>query len=371
MRRTVFHFTDTSGFGGAEQALLHLLAGLDRRRWRPVLLHHPGAGLAPLLEGARALDVELRAVPPLPMGRQGAARIPGLVRLLRDERPAVFHAHLTWPLACKYGLVAAIAARVPAVFATVQLFMELPYDRSARAQQRLIAAGVDAYIAVSCHVARRLRQVFGIPERKIAVVHNAIPLAAERPVEAVGAPGERQPNGSPSVLTIARLDPQKGLDYLLDAAARVPQARFALAGDGPERARLEARARALGLEDRVSFLGYRRDIPELLARCDLFVLPSLFEGLPLAALEAMAAGRPVIATAVGGTDEAVIHGETGILVPPADPDALARAIRALLAAPALAERLASAGRARVRREFGAETMVERVETLYARALGHI
>ncbi|RIK39961.1 MAG: hypothetical protein DCC55_16435 [Chloroflexi bacterium] len=96
MMRTVIHFTDSAGFGGAEQMLLHLLAGLDRRQWRPVLFHHAEPGLAPLLEGARSLGVDLQPVPRLPLGRQGALLAPRLARTLRSWRPAVFHAHLTW-----------------------------------------------------------------------------------------------------------------------------------------------------------------------------------------------------------------------------------------------------------------------------------
>lgn len=362
--RTILHYTDSADFGGAEQALLHLLAGLDRRRWRSLLVYHPAPGLAPLLEGARRLGVPVLPAPPLPLGRTGARRIPGFVGRIRGIKPDVFHAHLTWPLACKYGLLSAILARVPVIVATLQLFVDLPYDRSTRLQQRLIARGIGRYIAVSRESAARLRDAFRLPAGKIEVIHNAVPTrpfarAADPELHATQGRG-----GPPVVLTVARLDAQKGLPYLLEAATLVPEAAFVIAGDGPERARLEALARDLGLGDRLVFLGRRGDIPALLASCDLFVLPSLYEGLPLAVLEAMAAGKPVVATAIGGTDEAVAHGETGWLVPPGDPAALAGAIRALLADPPLARRLAKAGNARLRREFSAETMVARVEALY-------
>ena len=115
----------------------------------------------------------------------------------------------------------------------------------------------------------------------------------------------------PIVLTVARLDPQKGHRYLLAAATEVPEAVFALVGEGGERAALENQARTLGVAERVRFLGHRDDVPELLAACDLFVLPSLYEGLPLSVLEAMAAAKPVVATAIDGTTEAVVHEVTG------------------------------------------------------------
>jgi glycosyltransferase involved in cell wall biosynthesis len=166
------------------------------------------------------------------------------------------------------------------------------------------------------------------------------------------------------VLTPARLHPQKGHAYLLTAAAQVRDATFILAGDGPLRADLEGRARELGIAERCVFLGHRSDVPDLLAAADLFVLPSLFEGLPLSVLEAMAAQRPVVATAIGGTDEAVTHELTGLLVPPRDPAALASAIRRIRSDPALAHRLAAAGRDRVEREFSSVVTGHKVMSIY-------
>ena len=368
MSHTVVYFIDSIEFGGAEQALLHLLAGLDRRQWRPILLHHPSPRLARLVEGASSLGVELQAVPGMPLGKQGAIEIPHFVRRLRELRPAVFHAHLTWPLSCKYGMVGAILARIPVV-ATLQLFVELPYSYSTRLQQRLIATQVHRYLAVSQHVSRRWHETFRIPLRKFDVINNAIPLDTF----------QRRRNGEaraslwgtecrPIVLTVARLDKQKGHRYLLQAATRIPEALFVFVGDGPERSGLEIQARELGLNDRVIFLGHRRDVIDLLESCDIFVLPSLYEGFPLSILEATAAGKPVIASAIAGNDEIISDSQTGLLVPAADPIALARAIETLLSDPALAQRLALAGRARLYREFAVDTMVQRVTRIYEEAL---
>jgi len=363
--RLVCYFTDTTGFGGAEQSLLNLAAGLDRRDWQPTLIYHAAPGLAPLLAGARQIGMTLYPVLAMPDGLVGVRRLPNFIAQLRHLRPAVFHAHLVWPLACKFGLMAALLARVPAVVATEQVFVQFKLDPSIYLQQRLVAAGVDRYLVVSRDLARRLRQRLHIPCRKMQVIHNGIPP------EAFSSPAGQQPpasiestTGRPIVLTNARLDRQKGHTYLLEAAALVPQARFVLVGDGPERGALEAQAASLGLGERVQFLGYRSDIPQLLACCDLFVLPSLYEGLPLSILEAMAAGKPVIASAIGGTDEAIIPDETGLLVPPANPPALAGAIRKLLANPLLAQRLAAAGQARVKEMFSAEQMVRQVTQVY-------
>ena len=138
------------------------------------------------------------------------------------------------------------------------------------------------------------------------------------------------PSGSPRIGCVARLSPEKGIDRLLEAFAgvlrQVPYARLAIAGDGPARGQLEARAHELTLGGAVEFLGYREDVSPVLGSLDLFVLPSLTEGIPLALLEAMAAGLPVIATAVGGVPEVVEDGTSGMLVPPGDAAALERAM---------------------------------------------
>ena len=204
-----------------------------------------------------------------------------------------------------------------------------------------------------------------MPAGRLTVVRNAIRVPP-RAQPADPLPRAALIRGRPDyvVLTAARLHPQKGHAYLLAAAAQVPDATFVLAGGGPLRAELEAQARELGVADRVLFLGERADIPELLAASDLVVLPSLFEGLPVSVLEAMAAERPVVATAIGGTDEAVTHERSGLLVPPRNPEALASAIRRLRSDPDLARRLAKAGRERVEREFSSAVTAGQVMEIY-------
>jgi glycosyltransferase involved in cell wall biosynthesis len=363
MSRTILHFTDSDQFGGTERALLQVLAGLDRSRWRPVLLHRPESGLAPLLQEARHLGVELRTVQQL-RGAQGWARLPALVQHIRRERAAVFHAHLTWPLACRMGLLGAALARVPAVVATAQLFVDLPPSGWTTMQHRLVSTCVDRYLAVSRQVATQLRERFGVRADKITQVPNAVALDRFPRAVSPAAARPADPAVPHTVLTVARLDPQKGLHDLVAAAALVPEARVMVVGEGPERPALETEIARLGRGARFHLLGFRSDVPDLLAASDLFVLPSLFEGLPLSILEAMAAGKPVVATAIGGNDEAVVDGATGLLVPPGDPRALADAIRALLRDPERRRRLGEAGRRRAEAEFSAPEMVRRVAAVY-------
>jgi glycosyltransferase involved in cell wall biosynthesis len=359
----VVHYTDSNGFGGAEQVMLQLMERLDRTRWRLVLLHHGKPGLARLVAGARELGAELRVVPRVSRPRQ-LGSLPAFIRALRAERPAVFHAHLPAPLNGRYGLLAAAISRVPAVIATAHLVDDAPV-RFRFGFSQWATACVDRYIAVSEGVARRMRARLRVPDRKIQVIRNG--------VEVGGSPRQADPRfraalagdaERPIVLTVARLDAQKGHAYLLAAAADIPDALFVFVGEGRERPALEAQARALGVAERVRFLGHRDDVPDLLAACDVFVLPSRYEGLPLSVLEAMAAARPVVATAIEGTDEIVRHGETGLLVPPAAPSALAEAIRAVLADRALATRMGQAGRARAGREFSMSRMIDEVTGVY-------
>jgi glycosyltransferase involved in cell wall biosynthesis len=172
------------------------------------------------------------------------------------------------------------------------------------------------------------------------------------------------------VLTLAALVPRKGVDVLLAALARLGDARCVLlvAGEGPERGRLEERARALGLGPCARFLGVRTDKAELLSACDVFALASQAEGLGVAALEAMALARAVVASRVGGLAQAVVDGRTGLLVAPGDVPGFAAALARLRDDPALRARLGAAGPARVREGYEAEQMVSSYERLYREVL---
>ena len=347
MTRTVFAYTDSEAFGGAEEALAILLTGLGESGWRPTLLHSVRPRLDPLLERIVPFGIASRVVPAMPEGLRGAARAVGLARILRAERPDVFHAHLTWPFGCKWALAAACVARVPAVVATAQLFVDVSVGPSRRAQVWALARRVDRIIAVSGHTRQRYHDALGWPLERLTVVPNAVDV--ER-FAGPPDPGVREEledgSGRPIALVPARLEEQKGHRHLLEAARRLPGVRFLCAGDGRLRDELIAGADRLGVADRVTFLGFRRDMDVLLGACDLVVLPSLYEGLPLTLIEAMAAGRAVVATDIGGTRELVVDGATGILVPPRDPAALASAVQRVAGDDSLARRLGSAGRER-------------------------
>lgn len=365
MAQSVFFYTDSRVLGGAENAMFMLLGSLDRAAWEPTLLLEDAPETEPLAERAAALGVPVRRIAPMPLGLKGASRVPAFSRFLRRERPDVFHAHMSSPVACKWGLAAAVLARVPAVLGTVQVGAYEPPDRSAYWQLRELARRVDRYLAVSREIAAELVDRLGWPVEKVEVVYNAVDV--ER-VAVAAPPGLREQLGGnetlPLVLTPARLDDQKGHDTLLEAAAEVPEATFVLAGEGPKRAELEARVAQLGLGERVRFLGRREDVPALLAACDVFCLPSLYEGSSLAVLEAMAAGIPVVSSAIGGTEELIEDGRSGLLVAPGDAEGLAAALRRLLGDADLRRRLAAKGRERVDQGLTREQNAERITGVY-------
>lgn len=347
--------------------MLMLNGHLDPERWQPTVLLDDDPGADPVAALFATAGSPVRRLPSMPEGLTGARRAGNLARLLRRERPDLFHAHLSWPVAAKWALAAATVARVPAV-ATMHLIPEFELGRSTRMQLRLLARGVGRYIAVSAAIRDQLIERFGWPAEKITIVHNAVELDRFGTAAPAGMREEIGGDG-PLLLTAARLERQKGHRVLLEAASQAPEATFALAGDGPERGELEALAVELGIADRVRFLGHRTDVPALLAVCDAFVLPSFYEGTSLAVLEAMAARRAVISSAIGGTDELIEDGVDGLLVPPGDAAALATALRRLLDDAALRETLADRAHEKVERRFSPTAMTGATEAVYEELLG--
>lgn len=347
----VVHVTLGLEMGGQEKLLVEFARHADRRRFdlRFISL---GQG------GVLAADIEACGWPVLHLNVPSKFR-PGLVLrlagLLRRWQTDVVHSHEDRPL-----IHAAPAARL----ADVQTVIHTRHGQSpclTRRQMTLInlaARCTDRFVGVSRDSARLTVQ-HGVSPKKVTTIWNGIDL-------------DRYPYSGPCpegpVVCVARLSPEKGIDMLIRAAALVvrenPAFILEIAGDGTCLSALRGLVDELDLANHVHFLGQVRDVSRLLARTSLFVLPSLSEGISLTILEAMARGLPVVTTRVGGNIEAVVEGETGLLVPPGDPGELAAAICRLQRDPEQGRALGRAGRARVEDHFDVRRMVAAYEALY-------
>jgi glycosyltransferase involved in cell wall biosynthesis len=344
-------YTDAESFGGAEQSLGTLLAHLDRHTQVTVLgtTRRIVEAIAAKRPGSRAVTL------PAVRGKWDVGRIARHVVRMRGLRPDVCHVNLRTPYACQYGLLGALLTpRVRTV--AVEHLMLATRSSFRRRLKRWTSSRLDAHVAVSERTARQVEGDAGLPNGSVTVIHNGVPAGATEPPEPLA---QGQVIGS-----AGRLDRQKGFDVLVDALALLDGITAVVAGEGAERAALEQRAREAGVADRFLLPGSTEDVPQLLRALDVFVLPSRFEGLPLVLLEAMEAGVAIVAADVGGVAEAVVDGETALLVPPDDPDALAAAIRTLLENPELRGRLGRSAHERWQDEFDVPVMVAAYERVY-------
>jgi glycosyltransferase involved in cell wall biosynthesis len=364
---SVLYFTNVSVRAGAEEHLLGLARGIDRREFQPLIVCPPALArlLAPDLPADTEL-VEMDLSRPAQLGT--AAR---LARLARQRKIDILHSHMF-----RSSLFASPLGRL----AGVPVVVETPHVNeqwrhgwltSHYFVDRLVGRTVDAFIAVSRANARYLVEQKGFPESKIRTIPNGIDLKRFHP-------GHQAPTGmraalgfaesDPVIAVFARLEPQKGHRILLEAMARVRegcrQARLLIVGDGTLRPMLERQCAALGLTAATRFVGRQANIPDWLALAQVVALPSFFEGLPLAAMEALAAEKPLVATAVDGTPEVVLDGQTGLTVPPGDAPRLAEALLRLLRHRAFARALGRAGREWIQARYTHAGQVRATEQLY-------
>ena len=298
-----------------------------------------------------------------------------LLAFYRAQQFDVVHTHMS--KAALIGAIAAVCARTPAVVNTAHNlgFIALPqpflrllfwvYDFV------LLRAAMDAVITVSAKVRERILQTRLLPRARVFAVHNGMSAQKMDVPESDAAARRAEFGVSPSeilIVSVARLVWFKGLDNLVSAMplllAKCPGVRIVVAGDGPLRDELARQAEDLGVGGRLELAGERRDIPAILAAADIFVLPSVSEGLPISIMEAMAAGKPVVATDVGGVAELVDQGSTGQIVPPRSAPALADALAQLALDPARRAAMGARGKLRIASEFTPEQMARRTADIY-------
>lgn len=364
MQRTkIFYLITSTNAGGTERALGLLLQGLDRQRFAPVVCSIKSPGLFARQIADRADAFHTLGLPEAGGVVAGLLFLPALLRLvvqLRRSRPDVLHAFLF--RANLMGRIAARVAGVPVVISSIRVIEPRCWYRDLA--DRLTAPLVTRYTAVSAAAARDARQRLGLAPGRIMMICNGIDTEDAR-AQAAGGDAPRRAD----IVLAGRFDKQKGHAMLLAALPRLvssrPGLRVCFYGTGPEEHRLRAMTRRLGLQGTVVFCGVADNIFTCLAAADVVVLPSLWEGFPNVLLEALAVGRPVVASAVPGIDEIVEDGVTGVLCPPGCTEALAGALELLLQDPARARAMGERGRAHVAARFSLRTMVAATERLYA------
>ncbi|MGA2285820.1 MAG: glycosyltransferase family 4 protein [Dehalococcoidia bacterium] len=366
----LLYLNSLPNYGGGEKHTWLLMRGLRERGWRVHLAAPPGSSLA---EQARSDGFNVHSI--AFRSKWDVSSAAAIYRLLRRERFDVVHAQE--PRSSLLGLPTARLAGVPVRITTVHM---LNTDRSYppltgpkrflySAIFRWVARAATGIIAVS-EWNRNALQRRGIPASKLRTIYPGIDLQefSEPQPPREPNPLATLPEAAPVVGAVGRLVQQKGLDVLLRAFPtlldRHPDAWLVIVGDGPERQSLEALAAKLRLRERTIFAGFRRDVPALLRRFTVMAMPSHFEGLPVAPMEAYMAGVPVVATAVYGTPEVVLDGWTGLLVPPGEPGRLAAALADLLRDVSRQQAMAEAGRRLVHERFSLETMLEATDSYY-------
>lgn len=367
-RPRILHVSSDVAIGGAGRYLETLLGVQSVWRDYEVAVACPAGPLQTLLAG--------HGIETLTYGPGNQSFSVPLVRtlrtIMRGWRPDLVHTHGSMA-----GRIAGRLAGARVVYTKHGMAHQAERSVQIRRSGRLLNGLVDrlfadAVIAVSAGVGADLVSK-GTPSGRVHVIDNAVPLPPPAPNGVHPARVELGLADRPVALVTGRLAREKGHTYLLNAWVTVrqslPDAVLLIAGEGPDKAALVAEAERLGLGDSVRFLGFRADATTLPQAVDLFVIPSLSEGLSLALLEAMACACPVVGSDIPGIAAAATHGEHALLVPPGDVPALAEACVAVLRDRELARRLGAAGRRHVEAEFGPEKQARAVAEVYRRVLG--
>jgi glycosyltransferase involved in cell wall biosynthesis len=373
--RPVVLFTNSMIMGGMEEHVLQLGRGFVERGVPVAVICSPYDDIRPLREQLGAAGADVYALPDRGRGPLGALkRFWALIQTLRRYPGCVLHMHFTGYRGGDLVVLAARLAGASRVVRSVHLPPVPPISRIDKAgitwRDRLLSR----VICVSGPTRQAHLDELGRDPRKCVVVHNGIDLDRFSP--SIAGDGVRAefglPESTPLVGTVSRLgEERKGVKYFVAAAADIarahPDARFLVVGDGHLRPALEAQAAQLGISDRVIFTGERKDVARLLAAMDVFVIPSLYEACQYSLLEAMAMGKPVVATPAGVAPDVVFDHQTGLLVPLEDSAAICAAVNELLEDRRLATRVGRNARDLMAGQFSVEAMLDNIARVYDEA----
>lgn len=350
-------FTGATQWGGAEIMLANLLAALGPRV-EPTLLGVDAGVVRRIADRRPGLAWSL--VPRI-TGKRDLSAIWAHRRAMSAAGPDVVQINLPVPFSEPYTILAALTLPHARVVAVEHLPMEIPWP-GVRRLKALAVPRLAAHVAVGTAAAHEIERMTGLPPGSMRVVWNGVPPPSRPAVPA-------QHSGPLVIGAVGRLHQQKGFDVLLRAVAQLQDVRVVIVGDGPERQALEDLADDLDIGDRLYITGWTDDVEEHLSTFDVLAMPSRFEGLPLVLLEAMLSGRAVVATGVGSIPDAVHDGETGLLVPVNDPDALASALRRLQQDRGLRSELGAAAVRLAQERFTVSAMALAYHGLYDEVLG--
>jgi len=344
--------------GGQNQVLL-TVRGLRARGHRALLVVHPDGELR-----QRAADAG-DLIPLAPRMELDFTAAWKLSRLLLEQRPDIVHAHDAHAIAMTALAISLGGAALPTRFVAAR---RVTFHIGKNAFSRWKYRQVDRFVCASAFI-RSILIGDGIPPERLDVVYDGVDATSVQTAPLVNVHQTFWlPHGAPLVGNVAALDPNKGQRHLVDAAhlvvQQVPDARFLIVGEGELDSMLRHQIKYLNLEKHVILTGFRPDVLSLQKGFDVFVMSSVSEGLGTSALDAMACGRPVVATRVGGLPEVVHHRETGLLVPARDPVSLAEAITELLQDRSLRERFGNSAEERARARFSADRMIDETVEVY-------
>jgi glycosyltransferase involved in cell wall biosynthesis len=374
-RPLLLYITDSESLGGAEVYLETLLLHADQQRYRVALALPPRSATQPLVKRVQAHSID---VYPLDMVHHEGLNIKAIARslvLLGQLRPAIVHFNLPSPRRCAETVIAAGLLGIKRRLATFQLVTPVPHFGLLAGQlrglnRRLQYSSLHHGIAVSQGNYRLLVEQYGFSTARLTLIPNAVDIDLFRPMPDDGMLRAAWgiPLDAPLIGLIGRLSRQKGHTRLFDALPAVwrafPEVHIVLAGMGELELELRAKAAQIDPLGRIHFAGQQHEIPRVLAALDIFVLPSLYEGLSFAVLEAMATESAIVATAVDGTVEVIEDGRTGLLVPPSATEALATALIRLLSDPILCRRIGKAARQTILDRFNQQQMLQQTFHLY-------
>lgn len=371
-KRRVLYVCENERYGGGERAFARLINALDKGRFDVYAACLTGTPESDVFVGeisraAQVLRLDLRRL-------VSFSAVPEIRRIVREHGIELVHSQ--GPRAdfyCRLALDGSGVRHVCTVASPVEEYDVGPLRKAVyMVADRFLGSAVDGYVAVAGHIKRKLLDK-GAPAGKVRVIYNGV-----EPRDYQASAGAREKERAalgvePETFLVAafsRLSPEKGLFTLLDAAGLCPgdEIKFVVAGAGPLEAGLRARIAELGLEKDFLLAGFVGDVAPLLAAADLVALPSLREGFPMSVLEAMAAGRPVVASRIDGVDESVEDGRTGLLVPPGDFEALAAAVKTLARGRGSASEMGTAGRDAVIARFTVGRMARDHELFYGELL---